>query len=198
MTRENTVRSLGAATLVSLGVVAPTLRRGGVLDAAEGRAGKRPGPREHDSAAAAQPRRDLRAELAGRVHFRSERWEIEPVDAAILDEKISFLKAAPEACLRIIGHSDERGGEIYNLALGRRRAVAAQAYLVTHGVDASRIEAVSAGEGQPLDLRHTETAWAENRRDEFKLLDGRGTPGTEAGDPTTCPRAASAPRAPPW
>ena len=186
MTIETTVRALAAATLVGLGVLAVTLRRSVSLDVAEARA------------AAAPPRRDLRAELADRVYFRSDRAEIESADAEILGEKIAILRSAPQACLRIVGHSDERGGEIYNLALGRRRAVAAKAYLVTHGVDPSRLEAVSAGEGQPLDLRHTEAAWAENRRDEFKLLDRRDTSGTEAGDATTCPRAASAPRAPPW
>ena len=80
-------------------------------------------------------------------------------------------RTVPQARIRIIGHSDERGGEIYNLALGRRRAVAAKEYLVEHGVEASRIETVSAGVGQPLDLRHSEEAWATNRRDEFRVID---------------------------
>lgn len=170
---KNILWIVGAVGLVGLGVIAVTQQgRSGSLEAAEARAGQLARRHVPDSAAVTQRNRDLRAELADRVHFGFDQWVLQPTDAEILDEKISILKADPQARIRIIGHCDERGAEIYNLALGRRRAVAAKEYLVEHGVEASRIEVVSAGEGQPLDLRHDEDAWAKNRRDEFKILDG--------------------------
>lgn len=164
---------VGAVALVGLGVIAVAQQgRGGLLEAAEARAGQLARRHAPDSAAVMRRNRDRRAKLAERVHFGFDRWVLQPTDAEILDEKISILKADPQARIRIIGHSDERGAEIYNLALGRRRAVAAKEYLVEHGVEASRIETVSAGVGQPRDLRHNEAAWAKNRRDDFEIIDG--------------------------
>lgn len=178
---RNSLWIVGAVALVGLGVVAVTQQvRLRSLEAAEGGADRRAREaagevarrRMADSTGVARRSEAVRAALADRVHFGFDLSMIRPTDAEILDEKISILQADPHARIRIIGHCDERGGEIYNLALGRRRALAARAYLVQHGVAASRIETVSAGEGEPLDLRHNAEAWATNRRDEFKVIDG--------------------------
>src|SRR5205807_5871502 len=78
----------------------------------------------------------------------------------------------PGLRIRISGHCDERGSDEYNLALGNRRATAAKQYVVSHGIDAGRIETVSYGEERPLASGHDEEAWAQNRRDEFEILSG--------------------------
>ena len=52
--------------------------------------------------------------------------------------------------IRVSGHTDERGSDEYNLALGQRRAAAAKAYLVQHGIAESRIETISYGEERPV------------------------------------------------
>lgn len=72
--------------------------------------------------------------------------------------------------LLIEGHCDERGTEQYNLALGDRRANTARDYLVTLGVDASRIRTVSYGEERPFEEGHDENAWAQNRRAHLVLV----------------------------
>ena len=72
--------------------------------------------------------------------------------------------------LLIEGHTDERGTEQYNLALGDRRASIARDYLVTLGVNAGRIRTVSYGEERPFDPGHDETAWAKNRRAHLVLV----------------------------
>jgi peptidoglycan-associated lipoprotein len=72
--------------------------------------------------------------------------------------------------LLIEGHCDERGTEQYNLALGDRRANIARDYLVTLGVDASRIRTVSYGEERPFEEGHDENAWAQNRRAHLVLV----------------------------
>jgi peptidoglycan-associated lipoprotein len=110
--------------------------------------------------------------LATLIHFDFDKANIRSEDAAVLDQKMAILQANPALRIRISGHCDERGSDEYNLALGNRRATAAKQYLVSHGIDASRIETVSYGEERPLDPGHTEEAWAKNRRDEFEILAG--------------------------
>src|SRR3989344_4676648 len=68
----------------------------------------------------------------------------------------------------IAGHTDERGGREYNLALGQKRAEAVQKSLTLLGVSADQVEAVSFGEERPAAQGSTEEAWAQNRRAEIK------------------------------
>jgi peptidoglycan-associated lipoprotein len=67
------------------------------------------------------------------------------------------------------GHTDERGSEEYNLALGERRANAVRTYLVDLGVPSSRLAVVSFGESKPRAMGHDESAWRYNRRVEFSV-----------------------------
>jgi peptidoglycan-associated lipoprotein len=67
----------------------------------------------------------------------------------------------------IEGHCDNRGTTEYNLALGDRRANAAREYLVSLGVDASRIRTVSYGKERPFCTQDTEECWQQNRRAHF-------------------------------
>ena len=71
--------------------------------------------------------------------------------------------------ITIEGHTDERGSEEYNLALGEQRANAAKQYLVDLGAPASRMVTVSFGEASPAVQGHDESAWRWNRRVEFKV-----------------------------
>ncbi len=64
----------------------------------------------------------------------------------------------------IEGHCDERGTGSYNLALGDRRANAAKEYLVSLGIDGSRIKTVSYGKERPFCTDSNESCWQQNRR----------------------------------
>ena len=64
----------------------------------------------------------------------------------------------------IEGHCDERGTAAYNLALGDRRANAAKEYLVSLGIDASRLRTVSYGKERPFCTENDESCWQKNRR----------------------------------
>ena len=79
------------------------------------------------------------------------------------------LQSNPRRYLLIEGHCDERGDNEYNLALGERRALQTREYLINLGVSADRMITISYGEEEPLDPRHTEEAWAQNRRAHFKI-----------------------------
>ena len=68
------------------------------------------------------------------------------------------------------GHTDERGSEEYNLALGERRANSVKRYLLDLGVPSGRLAVVSFGEAKPRAMGHDESAWRYNRRVEFTVV----------------------------
>lgn len=103
------------------------------------------------------------------INFDFDKSSIREADKAKLQAIADFLKAFPQAKVRIEGNCDERGTVEYNLALGDRRANAAKAYLVSLGVDEARFATVSYGKEKPKVQGHDEKSWLENRRDEFKL-----------------------------
>jgi len=129
--------------------------------------------READSLAAlGRAGEEVRSMVAAMIHFDYDKSSVRPDDAGTLDQKVAILQANPELRIRIHGHCDERGSDEYNLALGNRRAQAAKQYLVSHGIDASRVETQSWGEERPLVDGHDEGAWSQNRRDEFEIIGG--------------------------
>jgi peptidoglycan-associated lipoprotein len=101
------------------------------------------------------------------IHFDFDKSDIRPGDRQILARNAAWLKAHPDNLVLVEGHCDERGTNQYNLALGDRRAQATMQYLVSIGVDASRITTISYGEDRPLCAEHTEACWAQNRRAMF-------------------------------
>ena len=117
---------------------------------------------------ASQVMTDLRA----MINFDYNEATIRGTDQANLDRKAAIMQANPGLRIRVSGHADERGSDEYNLALGNRRAAAAQRYLQNKGIDASRIDVISYGEERPLDNAGTEDAFAHNRRDEFEATAG--------------------------
>ena len=84
-----------------------------------------------------------------------------------LMRKAEWLRENPDATVTIEGHCDERGTNEYNLALGDRRAESAKAFLADLGIDPARLTTISYGEERPVDPRHSEEAWAKNRRAHF-------------------------------
>ena len=102
------------------------------------------------------------------VHFAFDSAQLSDEAQSELRTNADYLRKTPNARIVIEGHCDERGSAEYNLALGERRAIAVKKYLAWLGIDASRLQTVSYGSEQPLDPAHTEQAWAENRRAQFR------------------------------
>jgi peptidoglycan-associated lipoprotein len=128
--------------------------------------------RERMEREAAERARGVTADLAAMINFDYDQAVVREADRETLDRKAAILIANPGVRLRIAGHADERGSDEYNLALGNRRAAAAKRYLENKGVDGSRLEVVSYGEERPLNPGNDETAYAQNRRDEFEITAG--------------------------
>ena len=101
------------------------------------------------------------------IHFDFDKYDIRPSDAKTLDGNAGWLKSNPNHLVLIEGHCDERGTNEYNLALGERRAKSTMNYLVSQGVQASRITIISYGEERPVCNQKTEECWARNRRAHF-------------------------------
>jgi peptidoglycan-associated lipoprotein len=101
------------------------------------------------------------------VHFDFDKYDIRPDDAKVLDGNAGWLKSNPNHLILIEGHCDERGTNEYNLALGERRAKSTMNYLVSQGVQASRITIISYGEERPSCTQKNEECWAKNRRAHF-------------------------------
>jgi peptidoglycan-associated lipoprotein len=104
------------------------------------------------------------------IYFDFDRFNIRDDMKPVMEENALFLLDHPEFRIEIQGNCDERGTNEYNLALGERRAKAAQAYLVNLGMNPDRIDTVSFGEERPLEPGHNEEAWAKNRRDDFVII----------------------------
>ena len=106
---------------------------------------------------------DLEQNAGHRVFFAYDQYTLTPQAQATLSRQAAWLQEYPETRILVAGNCDERGTREYNLALGARRAEAARAYLVSLGVDRSRITTVSYGKERPIDPRSNEEAWAMNR-----------------------------------
>lgn len=70
----------------------------------------------------------------------------------------------PDYKLTIEGHCDERGSAEYNMALGEKRAEAAQSYLIQVGIPSNQLSVVSYGKERPICDEHDEACWQKNRR----------------------------------
>ena len=106
---------------------------------------------------------DLESNVGHRVFFGYDQYSLSAQAQGTLQRQAEFLKQYPNVRIQVSGNCDERGTREYNLALGARRAEAARSYLVSLGVDASRITTVSYGKERPIDARSTEDAWSLNR-----------------------------------
>jgi peptidoglycan-associated lipoprotein len=111
---------------------------------------------------AAQP-----AGMARVIYFDYDSYEVRPDFAATLEAHARYLGANRTRRVALEGHTDERGGREYNLALGQRRAEAVRRSLSLLGVTEAQMEAVSFGEEKPAVTGFDEASFARNRRVEL-------------------------------
>lgn len=115
---------------------------------------------------------NLRMVLEAIVYFDYDASDITEQARAALDAKLPILRTNTGLRVRISGHTDSRGSDEYNLALGLRRAAATRKYLTDRGIGVDRIDIVSFGEERPSAPGEDESAFAKNRRAEFEILAG--------------------------
>jgi peptidoglycan-associated lipoprotein len=98
-----------------------------------------------------------------KIFFDFDQSVIRDDARSTLDSQAAWLNNNKTVAVQIAGDCDERGTEEYNIALGNRRAYAAESYLAAKGIAATRMSTISYGKDRPIDPGSTEEAWAQNR-----------------------------------
>ncbi len=103
------------------------------------------------------------------IHFEYDSAVLSPMSQMLLKEKAAWLEEKGSVTVMIEGHCDERGTTEYNLALGERRAIAVQQFLLDIGIAGYRLNTISYGEERPLDTGGNPSSYAKNRRAHFVI-----------------------------
>ena len=101
------------------------------------------------------------------VYFDYDSFAIRSEFQPVIEAHARLLKTEKARKVVIGGHTDERGGREYNLALGQKRAEAVRQALSLQGVSEAQLEAVSFGKEKPAEIGTSEAAMSKNRRAEI-------------------------------
>ena len=104
------------------------------------------------------------------IYFDFDKTTLKSESFIELNKVVDFLKRNPTVSIEISGHTDSKGSDTYNQTLSQGRSQAVVDYLISQGIDASRLEAHGYGESKPIDSNDTEEGRANNRRVEFTVL----------------------------
>jgi peptidoglycan-associated lipoprotein len=106
--------------------------------------------------------------IAHVVFFDYDSFVLRPEARPVIASHAQFLQANKQRKANLEGHTDDRGGREYNLALGQKRADAVRQALSLLGVPESQLEAVSFGKEKPLATGASDADQAQNRRVEIR------------------------------
>lgn len=120
-------------------------------------------------AISAATREVLKEALTG-IEFELASNVIRPVSYTILDKVVDVMQENPDYMLRIQGHTDDQGNDDANLILSHKRAQATKTYLIQHGIEDDRLDAIGYGETKPVADNATAAGRAQNRRVEFEIV----------------------------
>ena len=102
--------------------------------------------------------------VPAKIYFDYDSYLLSSMAEGTLDLQVTWMDQNPSKYILVEGHCDERGTREYNLALGERRANAVREYLVSMGIDESRLNVVSYGKERPDVEGSYDDAWSKNRR----------------------------------
>ena len=103
------------------------------------------------------------------ILFPYDQFDLDDASKKVLKNNAEYLKEHPEVKVQIQGHTDGRGTNNYNLALGARRTNSIKNYLMSLGVEEDRMYVISFGEEQPFCMENIEACWHQNRRAHFMV-----------------------------
>lgn len=111
------------------------------------------------------------ATLADRtIEFLSGSATLTPEGVRVLDEMAAAISRFEGAEFQVVGHTDNSGSRMANVALSLARANTVRDYLIGKGIDGGRITALGAGPDKPVTTNDTAEGRARNRRIEFRML----------------------------
>lgn len=104
------------------------------------------------------------------INFPTNSFELPAQSKLVVDEFAIFLQENPSMKVAIQGHTDDVGNDANNMVLSDNRAKAVYDYLVSKGIDSSRLSSKGFGETKPLVPNASEPNRAKNRRTEFVIV----------------------------
>jgi peptidoglycan-associated lipoprotein len=119
--------------------------------------------------------REFSAVAGDRVLFTVDSAQLSASARETLKGQAQWLARYPGYTATIEGHADERGTREYNIALGARRAEAVRTFLMSQGVNASRMRTISYGKERPVATCDDISCWSQNRRAVTALGRARGS-----------------------
>lgn len=109
-------------------------------------------------------------QVAAQIHFETGTARLTGASKMYLDKVVTTMKSVPTLRIRVEGHTDSMGDDAANQRISQERADAVRTFLVSMGVESSRIEAVGYGESKPIASNQTEAGRASNRRIEMQVI----------------------------
>jgi OOP family OmpA-OmpF porin len=109
--------------------------------------------------------------IRGRLLFDTNKWDLKPEALPILDQAVDYLQKNTQWNVEIQGHTDSTGSMEWNMTLSERRAESVRDYMVTKGLDASRLTTVGFGPNEPMESNDTREGRAKNRRVDFRPIE---------------------------
>jgi len=106
-------------------------------------------------------------------NFENGKATLEESAYPVIDELVAYMKRKDDDRIELGGHTDDVGDDQSNMKLSLARANSVKDYLVSKGIDASRIVTVGYGETDPINKAKTKEARAENRRTEVTILENK-------------------------
>jgi OmpA-OmpF porin, OOP family len=111
-----------------------------------------------------------KAYVLNNINFEFNSYKLLNSSFEELDALVDWLKQNPKIIVQLSGHTDDVGGDRYNLSLSKNRAKTVGEYLITQGIDAKRIESFGYGKSKPLINEKSDPARKINRRVEVKFV----------------------------
>lgn len=165
---------LAGAGRAAAAAAAPASATGAKGDAAQAVSETRVAPVDlgaqggNGSAGAGSASVDALARAQRVIYFDFDSFSVKEEYRGVVEANARYLNADRKRRLLVEGHTDDRGGREYNLALGQKRAEAVLRSLLLLGPKEAQLEAVSYGEERPALAGSGEAVWAKNRRAELK------------------------------
>ncbi len=154
-------------------IVAMTLAACSKTDGADGGAGGMGGAGGWGAGGVATPgsAQEFVVNVGDRVFFETDSTSLTSTATSTLDRQAQWLQQNPRYTFVVEGHADERGTREYNYSLGARRAQVVRDYLVSKGINSSRMRTISYGKERPVAVCNDISCWSQNRR-VVTVLDG--------------------------
>lgn len=105
------------------------------------------------------------------LHFDRNKATLKSEALSVLNRVVDTMQRYPDLAVKVVGHTDSRGKDAYNLDLSWRRARSVVEFLVSKGIEKQRLQSEGRGEREPIAENTTSEGRAKNRRVEFVVLD---------------------------